>query len=120
MPGGYIETFFNELSVNLVDHEKYNPIAVNLAEIQKNPFYQLYDFDKLRQAKEEQIPEELEKIKEALMKSDSEDDKKQSLAFYATLTAFNFHAGSNESIRFLKALAKEAPKLGQLFLSKTI
>ena len=59
-------------------------------------------------------------MKEALMTYDAEEEDQEPLAFFATLTAFNFHAGSSESIRFLKALAKEAPKLGQLFLSKTI
>jgi hypothetical protein len=33
MPGGYIETFFNELSTNLEKNEKSNPFKINIAEI---------------------------------------------------------------------------------------
>ena len=120
LPGGHIETFFNELRIDLKDHEKYNPIKKNIAEIQRNPFYELDDFEKLRFAKEGKIPEELKNMKEALMNSNPEEENKKPLAFFVTFTAFNFYSGSIESIQFLKALSKKAAELNQLFLSKTI
>ena len=70
LPGGHIETFFNELKIDLNDHEQINPFKVDIAEINTYPFYELNDFDKLRQAKEEKIPEEFKKMKEALMNYD--------------------------------------------------
>jgi hypothetical protein len=118
--GGHIETFFNELKIDLKDHEKINPFTVNMAEIKAYPFYELNEFDNLRLAKEGQIPQEFKKMKEALKTHDAEEEDKKPLAFFATLTAFNFHAGSNDSIQFLKALGKKAAELNQLFLSKTI
>ena len=59
-------------------------------------------------------------MKEALKTDDAEVEDKKPLAFFTTLTAFNFHPGSNESIEFLKVLGKKATELNQLFLSKTI
>jgi hypothetical protein len=59
-------------------------------------------------------------MKEALTTSKTNDEEKQSLEFFATMTAFNFHPGSHESIRFLRALVRKASELNQLFLSRTV
>ena len=47
LPGGHIERFFDDLIINLNDHEKINPFKVNMGEIKTYPFYELDDFDKL-------------------------------------------------------------------------
>ena len=88
-----------------------------MAEIKTYPYYELNDFEKLRLAKEEKIPEDFKKMKEALKTDDAEEEDQEPLAFFATLTAFNFHPGSSESISFLKVLGKKAAELNQLFMS---
>ena len=48
LPGGHIERFFNELRIDLNDHEKINPFKVNMAELKTYPYCELDDFDKLK------------------------------------------------------------------------
>jgi hypothetical protein len=82
--------------------------------IADDPYYEIESIKRLRQTKKGVYPEELAKIMKALIKSPK---NLQSLEYFVSLTSFNFHAGSGESIRFLKALNKKTGELSQLFSS---
>jgi hypothetical protein len=51
--------FLNMLYIKVRQHDNYNPFKETMADVEKNPFYELINVDQLRQAKIGQLRDNL-------------------------------------------------------------